>query len=552
MKKVTNFKGSGQVLLAVLTAGMLSACGKTAVNQQASGNIRSQAITCIGLLDAKGVAASVAQVSNPAAHAIDGDLTTRWSGKGTGSFITADLGASKRVCGLNVGWYLGDARTNNFSVSVSEDGSQFKTVFSGTSARTLARQSFTFAPELARYVRLSVNGNSQNDWASVTELQVAGAATGFVHPGILVSGGQLNVVRAKVAARAEPWTSLLSRAKTSRLGQLSWVAAPVAEMRCGAHDSPDVGCSRSRDDAAAAYTQALIWAYTGDRAYAANAIGILNAYASRLKMIRMDSSDPSLSNGVIQAAWLGEMFPRAAEILRYTDSGWSGADAQNFGAFLKQVMLPHVAGGWKWSPNNWELSMADAMVNIGIYADDRATFDRGVALWRSRTPSYIYLSTDGPLPVATDVYNTRDKLITLWHGQTTFVDGLGQETCRDFGHQSMGLASIVNVAETAQLQGLNLYGEQQRRISAGLEFQARYLNRNQTSVESWLCGGKLKLTLMPTYEIGYNHYGLRRGLALPELAKLASRVRSSGPWYTNIQMAWESLTHAGLGSAELP
>lgn len=39
------------------------------------------------------------------------------------------------------------------------------------------------------------------------------------------------------------------------------------------------------------------------------------------------------------------------------------------------------------------------------------------------------------------------------------TDGVCQETCRDFGHMQMGMASAMNTAETAHVQGVDLWGE---------------------------------------------------------------------------------------------
>ena len=123
------------------------------------------------------VAASVAQDGNPAQHVLDGSLDTRWSGYGKGTYITADLGSSKQVCGVTVAWFNGNLRTNQFALSLSNDGVNFSSVFSGTSLQNLALQPYAVTPTTARYVRVTVNGNTVNDWASITELQVNGGGT---------------------------------------------------------------------------------------------------------------------------------------------------------------------------------------------------------------------------------------------------------------------------------------------------------------------------------------------------------------------------------------
>jgi PKD repeat protein len=118
-----------------------------------------------------GVVASVEQAGNEAPGAIDGSLDTRWSGKGVGASLTADLGAAKRVCGASLAWYQGDLRTNSFFIEVSSNNTAFTRVFTGTSAPSAALQGVSFPAVDARWVRLVFNGNSVNEWASVTEFR---------------------------------------------------------------------------------------------------------------------------------------------------------------------------------------------------------------------------------------------------------------------------------------------------------------------------------------------------------------------------------------------
>ncbi|MFI5303038.1 MAG: hypothetical protein ACHREM_33530, partial [Polyangiales bacterium] len=195
-------------------------------------------------------------------------------------------------------------------------------------------------------------------------------------------------------------------------------------------------------------------------------------------------------------------------------------------------------------------SMAEATIQIGVFLDDRATFDAGVALWRGRVPAYIYLSSDGalPNPPPTGGGTTASALEAFWYGETKFVDGVAQETCRDLGHTQLGFAAMINAAETARIQGVDLYGEQQARIVAGLEFNAQYLVG--AAVPSWLCGGALTAaTPTEMWEIAFNEFSGRLGLSLPETQAVVAKVRPSG---TNHHMVFETLTHAEVGSVGLP
>jgi hypothetical protein len=103
---------------------------------------------------------------------------------------------------------------------------------------------------------------------------------------------------------------------------------------------------------------------------------------------------------------------------------------------------------------------------------------------------------------------------------------------------------MVGAAETARQQGLDLYAEQGKRIMAALEFQAQYLAPNHVPVPK-----NLEFNKHPTWEIAYNHFHDRLGIELPMMAAVLPTMRPTG---TNHMMAWETLTHAGMGAVGLP
>jgi hypothetical protein len=111
-------------------------------------------------------------------NAFDNNLETRWSHEGIGSWIQFDLGMHKLICSIDIAWYKGDERSNNFAISMSNDGINFKNVYHGTSSgTTLSPEIYDFANVPARFVKLTINGNSDDysdltDWAAITEIEV--------------------------------------------------------------------------------------------------------------------------------------------------------------------------------------------------------------------------------------------------------------------------------------------------------------------------------------------------------------------------------------------
>jgi hypothetical protein len=124
------------------------------------------------------VSALGSQSPNVPANVLDNNASTRWSDEGLGAWIQLDVGTTHKICAVSVAWYLGNARTSTFQILVSADGTTFTQVFSGhSSGKTLAMEEYDFTAVDARFVRIVVNGNSQNDWASIVEARVYGTST---------------------------------------------------------------------------------------------------------------------------------------------------------------------------------------------------------------------------------------------------------------------------------------------------------------------------------------------------------------------------------------
>jgi hypothetical protein len=366
--------------------------------------------------------------------------------------------------------------------------------------------------------------------AALAVPQPAQAAV-FKHPGVLVSRAQLDFVRANLGN--EPWKSAWNALRSHSLASLSYTAKPRAEVNCGPSSNPDIGCSDERKDAMAAYTHALQWYLTKDSRYAKKAIQIMDAWSA---VITKHTGD----NAPLQTGWAGANFSRAAELIKHTYTGW--AQAGRFAGKLRTVYLPTLIAGRPNNNGNWELIMTDAAIGIAVHLDDRASFDRAVTTWRGRLPAYIYLKTDGSYPKAppNSKYDTKAKIIDYWHGQTTFVDGLTQETCRDFWHTGWGLAAISHVAETAGHQGVDLYAKAKHRLRFAMDFHARL--KLGGTVPSWLCGGKVTKDLGDHFEVGFN--ALHHRLGYDDMPYAKRWVEQNRPAGVSHFLGWETLTHA--------
>jgi hypothetical protein len=203
------------------------------------------------------------------------------------------------------------------------------------------------------------------------------------------------------------------------------------------------------------------------------AINILNFYGKRLQ------GYADWGNGKLEAAWAADKWARAAELLATTGAPWAAPDVDAFRQMLQRASVPMLYNGSCFN-GNWELAMIEGLTSIAVFTNNATLFDHAIGMWRARVPAYFYVAADGPTPLCpADCKATGkpDGCTQDWHGQVVFnssVNGVCQETCRDFGHMSYGLASTFNVAETALLQGIDLYTPNADRLVAALEFHTSY------------------------------------------------------------------------------
>jgi hypothetical protein len=138
-------------------------------------------------------------------------------------------------------------------------------------------------------------------------------------------------------------------------------------------------------------------------------------------------------------------------------------------------------------------------------------------------------------------------LDSFWYSPSRYVSGLSQETCRDLGHVQYGLAALINAAETARIQGVDLFASERERITTALEFNANLINEKGGS-GSVCTNGITSPSPLPTWEIALNAYAGVLGASLPNTNTLIAGIR---PTSYDHHMAWETLTHAEIGSTGL-
>ncbi len=420
--------------------------------------------------------------------------------------------------------------------------------------------------------------------------------------GSICNRDELDIIKAKIATGQEPWTTALAILKTSTLSQPTYTPTASALIDGSGNATKELA------DANAAYTQALLWYLTGETAYAQKSAEIIDAWSSTLQ------SHIGNSNWYLTAAWAGSLFSNAAELLRTTYPAWPQSSIQQCQAMFNRAFLPILHQ--RKAYGNRELSVCNALLGIGIFNGDRAAIYEALHHWISYVPCYIYLSSDGVKPIKADYWLTEpsaaqyqqmhadlfptpndpndwvnapaypatnrgdDKTMmtiytveqqwymaaptsTFSNPVPAYVDGLCAETFRDMGHAEFAFAAMINVAEMAWHQGIDLYSAHAPRMAAMMEFHAA-LRLSQPAPAALSQSGVISSGngLNPTYEIAYNHLHNTLGYELPNTETLiqtavraakAVRIKppsgifASGIWPTSYyHISWETLTHANL------
>ena len=109
------------------------------------------------------------------ANVNDQNMDTTWFYRGIPSWIKLDIGALKKIGYVRIAWFRGNERVIGFNIELSEDNSNWNSVFSGTSTGTSAAfERYDFTDRNARFVRVNLVSNSQNNLSTISEIEIYG------------------------------------------------------------------------------------------------------------------------------------------------------------------------------------------------------------------------------------------------------------------------------------------------------------------------------------------------------------------------------------------
>lgn len=174
----------------------------------------------------------------------------------------------------------------------------------------------------------------------------------FVHPGALDSRAELDFVKVKIREGSQPWKGEFDRLKSS--GHATRGPHGLATI-----NSKNQDAEVSRDDAIAAYSQALLWYFTDDAIYAERSIAILNSWAGLQAFTGGSDQDR------LQAGWIGAVLAPAAEVMRLYP-GWPPSEIANLQAMFKRTFYAQLTTASSWN-GNVDLTQIDAMMAISVF-----------------------------------------------------------------------------------------------------------------------------------------------------------------------------------------
>jgi Alginate lyase len=275
----------------------------------------------------------------------------------------------------------------------------------------------------------------------------------FVHPGVAHSAESIAFVKTKIAANEQPWAKAWKELSEFRYAKLVWIAEPRANVERGPSNDPDIGSTEFSSDATAAYVHSLCWALTGTIEHAQKFAEILDAWSHKLEVI--GNHDAHLLIGMS-----GYKFVVAAELLKRTWNGWPADQQQHFAVMLREIRYPIIKNLYPSANRNWDASMLQVMMAMGVFLDDQDMFDR---------EKNYFIGGEG------------NGSIGIYFKES----GQCQETGRDQAHTQMGLDFLAATCETAWFQGVDLYSELDNRLLKRFEYTAKYNLGNDVPYESY-------------------------------------------------------------------
>lgn len=273
---------------------------------------------------------------------------------------------------------------------------------------------------------------------------------GFVHPSVGFTGNALKLMQEKVAIGAEPWASALEEFRTSPSGSLDYDIRNQSKLDktkpAYTKIDNDAKAKEAKVDAEAAFTDAVIWAATGDVRYREKAMTIVRLWSQIDPANPKGFTDSHISIGDAMANMV-----RAAELLRYTagsgEWAWTDEDTTNF---TQNYLMAFYDGNFYHNNGRWMNQhgiISQAYMMAAVFSDNQQWYQEAVE-WATANKTATFKGQSGDIfhQIRYVTQNERTGAPVEPHVQLV-------EMFRDMGHASGNTATLSMIAYMAEIQG---------------------------------------------------------------------------------------------------
>jgi len=342
----------------------------------------------------------------------------------------------------------------------------------------------------------------------------------FIHPGMAQNRQDLDYMKKMVLAGVQPYKDAFEHLKS--ITPLTFKPQPFTHISVGSYGANSQGGGQLSRSADMSYNCALLWYITGDKAYADKAIEILNAWSPVL----WDFDD---NNAKLNVGLTSYYFLNTAEILKNTNSGWKPKDIEQFKRMIVGPYYQTIKDFFTEANGNWDGSMINSMLCMGVFLDDHAMFNRAVERF---------------------YHGPNNSGITKY----VYPSGQIQETLRDWGHVQLGIGEFEKAAQIAWTQGLDFYGAAGNRLALAYEYTSKYMLGEDVPVYGIISVRERGQNFRDIYEAIYQHYQ-NKGIEMPYTARVIkekTRPKSSFALLTSVRAPAKAITPHHLMILKVP
>lgn len=308
------------------------------------------------------------------------------------------------------------------------------------------------------------------------------------HPAVTMGKSQMNILLSSSKSSNEIYKRGFQN--LNEYARLDYKPRALTIVNIGPYGAGK-GHEEFTGDAMQIYAQVLMYIATNDKRYAQHAMVIQDAWY-------FTCSSFTGANAPLETAWGVTCIVRAFEILKYTYNEWCSPFETRLNKMIDRLFLPNLKNRYneirKWN-NNWILTILEALMQISLFRNDKLEYTRLIDEYKSILPTCVPNSS-----------------------------GKSTETTRDLIHAQFQIGSIVQIAEMAWQQGIDIYNSNEDCVKRTMEYHADILLGN---IPSDVKREELKqVWFMPcSWEIGLNHYTNRRKVKMQKTSVLLEKKR---------------------------